>query len=683
MIAAAAAMNVPERGTVCGIAGVIDLAGGREPDRAALGRMTERLHHRGPDDDGFLALPGIAMGQRRLAIVGIDDGRQPMWNEDRTVAVMFNGEIFDHVERRAELEGRGHVFRTRCDTEVLVHLYEEYGEGMFERLNGQFAFALVDLRERRLYLARDRVGICPLHWTRRGDWFLFGSEIKALLASGLVPAACDPRGLDHVFTFFAQPARRTMFAGVQAILPGHFLRVDLGSGGRPAEIRERRYWDFDFPDAGSEEDPADPRRLVDEYEATFARAVELRLRADVPVVGYLSGGVDSAMVLATASRLRGEPLPSFTVRVTKPRFDELHEAAEVALAIGAPQTVLHCDRDVIRQAYPRLVAAAECPVIDTSCAALWCLSREVRDQGFKVVLTGEGSDETQAGYWWFKSDALMRCLDVGPVRPSVPFSRVLRKVAARHVPWAEQRRIDAIWGGPHAQSEMYNFIAGSRHRFYAADFRAGLVGRAAYEDLAESLDLDRMRRWHPLNRSLYISFKAMLPGMLLSHKGDRVAMANGVEARYPFLDDDVLALCNRLHPRWKLRGLFGDKHLLRQAALKRLPRPIALRRKAMFMAPMAESFLTAAPEYVRQLLSEESLRRTGYFDVAAVRRHFARYAAPRPPRLRHFVEMGLVSVVATQLWHHLHLGGGLCELPAAGPAPRIERPAPARAGAAG
>lgn len=668
---------------MCGIVGIVDLEGRCEPDRAAVGRMTARLRHRGPDDDGFLALPGIAIGHRRLAIVGIDDGRQPLWNEDRTVAVMFNGEIFDHVERRGELEGRGHVFRTRCDTEVLVHLYEEYGEGMFERLNGQFAFALVDLRERRLYLARDRVGICPLHWTRRGDWLLFGSEIKALLASGMVPTALDAQGLDHVFTFFAQPARRTMFAGVQAILPGHFLRIDLGSGGRPAEIRERRYWDFDFPDAGSEEDPADPRRLVDEYEATFARAVELRLRADVPVVGYLSGGVDSAMVLATASRLRGEPLPSFTVRVTTPRYDEVHEATEAALAIGAPQTVLHCDRHVIREAYPQLVAAAECPVIDTSCAALWCLSREVRDQGYKVVLTGEGSDETQAGYWWFKAHALMRCLDAGSFRPSVLVSRGFRRLTAPHVPWAEQQRIDAIWGGPHAQSEMYNFIAGSRSRFYGVDFRDALVGAEAYEELAEALDLDRMRRWHPLNRSLYIAFKTMLPGMLLCHKGDRVAMANGVEARYPFLDDGVLALCSRLHPRWKLRGLLGDKHLLRQAALRLLPRRIALRRKAMFMAPMADSFLTAAPAYVRQLLSDESLRRTGIFDVAAVRRHFARYTAVRPPRLRHFVEVGLVSVVATQLWHHLHLGGGLCELPAAGPAPRIERPPAARAVAAG
>jgi asparagine synthase (glutamine-hydrolysing) len=299
----------------------------------------------------------------------------------------------------------------------------------------------------------------------------------------------------------------------------------------------------------------------------------------------------------------------------------------------------------------------------------------VHDQGYKVVLTGEGSDESQAGYWWFKSHAMMRCLDVGGFRPSTLFSLVFRKANAWHVPWAELRRIDRIWGGPHSQSEMYNFIAGSRHRFYDPGFRAGLAGEHVYEDLAAPFDLDRMRRWHPLNRSLYIGLKTLLPGMLLSHKGDRVAMANSVEARYPFLDHDVLALCARVNPRWKLRGLFGDKHLLRQAALRRLPSRIALRRKAMFMAPMAESFLAAAPDYVRQLLSAESLRRTGYFDVAAVRREFTRYAGPRPPRLRHFVEMGLVSVVATQLWHHLHLGGGLCDLPAAGPAPRIERPA--------
>lgn len=664
---------------MCGITGIVDLRGRREPDRATVERMTNRLRHRGPDDEGFLALPGVGMGHRRLAIVGLADGRQPVWNEDRSVAVICNGEIFDHVERRVELEARGHVFGTHCDTEVLVHLYEEHGEGMFERLRGQFALTLVDTHARRVYLVRDRVGICPLHWTRRDDWLLFGSEIKALLASGFVPAALDPLGLDHVFTFFAQPARRTMFAGVQSVLPGHFLRVQLGDGTRVADVRECRYWDFDFPDAGAEEDPADPRRIVDEYEATFARSVELRLRADVPVAGYLSGGVDSAMVVATASRLRGTPLPTFTVRVATPGYDETHEAAEAAAVVGTPQTVLHVDRDVIRAAYPQLVAAAECPVIDTSCAALWCLAHEVRSQGFRVVLTGEGSDETQAGYWWFKAHALQRCLDVDWLQPSTVFSRAFRKGTAWQSSWAEQRRIDALWGGPHAQSEMYNFIAGSRRRFYDPGFRAGLPAHGSYVDLAEAFDLDRMRRWHPLNRSLYVAFKTMLPGMLLSHKGDRVAMAHGVETRYPFLDDDVLALCGRLHPRWKLRGLFGDKHLLRQAALRRLPPRIALRRKAMFMAPMAESFLATPPEYVRQLLSVESLRRTGCFDVAAVRRAFDRYTSPRPPRLRHFVEMGLVSVVATQLWHHLHLGGGLCELPASGPTPRIERPAPARA----
>lgn len=296
----------------------------------------------------------------------------------------------------------------------------------------------------------------------------------------------------------------------------------------------------------------------------------------------------------------------------------MRTGADAARVMGSPQTVLHCDRDMIRAAYPRLVAAAECPVIDTSCAALWSLSREVHDQGYKVVLTGEGSDESQAGYWWFKAHALMRCLDVGRFRPSVFFSRASRKANMWHEPWGEMRRIDALWGGPHAQSEMYAFVAGSRRRFYASEFREGLAAEAAYEDLAEVLDLDRMRRWHPLNRSLYISFKTMLSGMLLSHKGDRAAMANSVEARYPFLDDDVLALCGRLHPRWKLRGLLGDKHLLRLAAMRRLPPRIALRRKAMFTAPLAESFLTAAPDYVRQLLSAESLRRTDAADRPAL-----------------------------------------------------------------
>ncbi len=270
----------------------MDLCGAREPDRVAVRRMTAALTHRGPDEDGWLFATAIGIGHRRLQIVGLVDGRQPIFNEDRTIAVVFNGELFDHPEKRAALEAKGHVYRTHTDTETIVHLYEEHGEDLFEHLRGQFAFALVDLRKKILFLARDRVGICPLHWSRQHDLLYFGSEISALLASGGVPAICDLKGLDHVLSFTGMGARRTMFANVQSVLPGHYLKIELGRSGKPGEIIERRYWDLDFPDDGDEEDPEEPLNLLDEFDATFRRAVEIRLRADVPVVGYLSGGVE-------------------------------------------------------------------------------------------------------------------------------------------------------------------------------------------------------------------------------------------------------------------------------------------------------------------------------------------------------------------------------------------------------
>lgn len=658
---------------MCGIAGIIDLCGRREPDRAAVGRMTQAILHRGPDEEGFLFAPGIAVGQRRLSIVGVADGQQPIYNEDRTIAVMYNGELFDYPEQKAALKAKGHVFRTHSDTEILVHLYEEYGEGMFEHLHGQFAFALFDLKQRTVLLARDRVGICPLHWSQQGDWFYFGSEIKAVLASGSVPVACDPRGLDHIFTFFAMGTRRTMFNGVSSILAGHYLKIQFRDDDRPAEIVERRYWDLDFPDWGEEYDPADPRQLIDEYEATLRRAVEVRLRADVPVVGYLSGGVDSAMVLATASRLRGTPVPSFTIRVVNPKLDETSQALVAAKAIGCSPTIVHGDAQVIADTYPKLVAAADCPVADTSCALLWCLSREVHDQGFKVALTGEGSDEALAGYVWFKTNKIFRWLDFAGFRPSVFLSRLFRKLSAPHVSLAELRRIERLSGGAHAQAEMYNFVALSRHRFYSDELKQRLGDHLAYEDLP--LDIGRMRHWHPLNQSLYLGYKTLLCGSLMNQKGDRVAMANSVEARYPFLDEDVIRLCARVHPRWKLRGVWHDKYLLRLTATRYLPQAVAMRPKGMFRAPLAESFFVRVPQFVQQLMSEESLRKTGYFDVAAVRRRFDLYVSGRALQARFFVEMGLVSVLATQLWHHLYLGGGLCELPDTDPRPKVDRSA--------
>ena len=648
---------------MCGIAGLIDLAGRREPDRLTIRRMAAALVHRGPDDCGFLFAPGIGLAHRRLSIVGVDDGRQPIFNEDRSIAVICNGEFFDFPERRAELEAKGHVFRTHTDSELIVHLYEEHGEELFPYLKGQFAFALIDFAHGVAMLARDRVGICPLFWSRQGDVIYFGSEIKALIASGAVRPVADRQGLDHLFTFFALAGRRTAFEGVQAVAPGHYLKIALPSRGKSTAPVERKYWDLDFPDWGNEEDSADGVRLTDAFEAAFARAVEIRLRADVPVAGYLSGGVDSAYVLATASRIAGRPLPSFTLRVPGLDLDEVDNALEASRAIGDRRpTIVEAGPDRIMDAYAALTNAAECPVLDTSCAALLTLSGAVRSEGYKVVLTGEGADEAFAGYVWFKIRALASTFDAGDAfRPSTLMSRLARKWAAPHLSFAEIARIDAMIAGPHAQTLMYNLVATSRERYFSAGFKEDLGNRLAYQDL--DLDLDRMARWHPLNRSLYVGYKIQLAGLLLGPKGDRVVMANAVEARYPFLDEDVIAFTSRLHPRWKLTRRLRDKYLLRQAAQRVLPESVAQRPKHMFRAPLAESFLARPPAFVRELISPESLARTGYFDVARVRQDCELLLKAEGRGLGTFASLGLSGVLATQLWHHLYLGGGLCSLP--------------------
>ncbi len=289
-------------------------------------------------------------------------------------------------------------------------------------------------------------------------------------------------------------------------------------------------------------------------------------------------------------------------------------------------------------------------------------------KGYKVALTGEGADEALAGYVWFKTNKMQRLLDIHGKSPSGFASRLFRNLMSQDQSFSDLNRIDTMIGGPHAQSEMYSMVSNSRSLFYSAGMKETLGQHVAYEDLP--LNLERMRRWHPLNQSLYFGYKTLLSGLLLNHKGDRIAMANSVETRYPFLDEDLIKLCARVHPRFKLKGLRQDKYLLRQAAARLLPDEIALRPKAMFRAPFAATFLDNPPAYVHQLMSEEALTRTGYFDVAAVRRQFTQEGHGSESKRGFFTGMGLATVLATQLWHHLYLGGGLCELPEPGFMPK-------------
>ena len=640
---------------MCGIAGALDLTGTREFPAPRLRAMTAAIAHRGPDDEHHHREPGLALGARRLSIVDLAGGRQPMANEDRSVWVAFNGELFDYPELRKTLLARGHHLATRCDTEAWVHLYEDHGTATFEHARGQFAVSLWDRARRTLLLGRDRVGICPLYYAQADGWLLWGSEVKALLASGLVEARPDPAGVDHFFHFFCAGTTRTFFEGVKSLPPGHFLEA------RDGRIEVRQYWDLDFPDAGQERRLADPSPLIDELEGLLGKAVERRLRGDVPVVSYLSGGLDSTVVLGLVAKRRAGAVPSFTIGLDRAGPDERSQATESAEALGSHLTTVTMDRGAIAGAYPELIRAAEGPVLDTSCACLLRLAEAVHGQGYKVALTGEGADEALAGYAWFKGQKIRNAF---VSRFGLKFPMMLRRMILRSIGGAPGRwpSRTPIAGLRMAQQELYDLLGQSRSLLFADSMWDRLGDHSAYDDL--DITNDRIARWAPLNQSLYVGYKVMLAGLLLHGKGDRVAMNSSVETRYPFLDEDVVDFCASIAPEYKLKGM-TDKWLLRQVAARTLPPRIANRPKTMFRASMSGTFLGAGrPAWVDQLLSPESLRATGFFDpgmIAAARK--SRASFPRITARQLGLDMGLTCVISTQLWHHIYCGGGLCDLP--------------------
>ncbi len=530
---------------MCGIAGAFDRSGQREFSVPRLLAMTGAIAHRGPDDEQFHAEPGVILGARRLSIVDLAGGRQPISNEDGTVWVAFNGELFEYPEIRQTLLAHGHKLSTRCDTEAWVHLYEEHGEGMFAHARGQFAVSLWDQKTRTLILGRDRVGICPLYYAERDGWLIWGSEIKAILSSGMVQAKPDVKGIDHLFSFFCAGTTRTYFEGIKSLAPGHYLKVVDG------QLSIHQYWDLDFPDMGQERRLDDPTPLVDELEDLLRQSVERRLRGDVPVVSYISGGLDSTVVLGLSSRQRGEAVPSFTIGFDNAGPDERTASAESAALLGSKLTTVTLSSPEIAAMYPELVLAAEGPVMDTSCAALMRLAAAVHGQGYKVALTGEGADEALAGYVWYKTQAIR--------------DRISRTIGTGLPLLTRKFLLAAVGGGSEHRAPL------ARHR-RRPDGAAGHVraDRPGPADPLHAQDVGpprrpqplrrpgdhhaRMAQWHPMNQSLYVGYKVMLAGLLMISKGDRISMHSSVETRYPFLDDDVIKFCAEIAPEYKLRG---------------------------------------------------------------------------------------------------------------------------------
>ena len=616
---------------MCGLAGYLGHPVEQAGARPLLERMIRALAHRGPDGYGFHVEPGVGLAHARLSIIDLSTGDQPIHNPSRSVWTVFNGEIFNFVELRAQLEAQGHVFYTRSDTEVIVHLYDRYGDRFVEHLNGQFAIALWDGARRRLVLARDRAGIRPLYWTQARDALWFASEPKALFAAVPERARLALPGLLQTFSYWAPLDPDTVYEGVHSLPPGHLLSIE--ADGRQALTQ---YWDWTFPEAaltrttrfGSIDQAAGElrERLID--------AVRLQLRADVPVGAYLSGGLDSSGIVALIRGFTDTPVRTFSVAFDQAEFDESAHQMAMVRHLGTDHSTLRIAPADIGAAFPRLVAHTETPVLRTAAVPMMLLADSVRAHGYTVVLTGEGADEVFGGYDLFKEAKVRRFWARQPestLRPKL-LSRLYGYL--ENSPAANPAFAASFFGQGREHLERAVFAHVPRwttsqraFAFLAPEMRAEAVRWDALAHVEAGLPTG-IGDWSPLARDQYVEAKTLLAGYLLAAQGDRVAMAASIEGRYPYLDHTLVEFANRLPPSWKIRGL-TEKHILRMALADLLPPDIAQRTKQPYRAPDSASFFVDGKplDYVAELFSPENLRAGGVFDVDAASRLFAKARA--------------------------------------------------------
>ena len=642
---------------MCGIAGILSLGGGPPPAIDELSRMIGAIRHRGPDDLGIYRDAHVGLAHARLSILDREGGKQPLSDASGEIWVSYNGEIYNHVELRAELEAKGYAFRTRSDTEVLVAAYRAFGDACVERFEGQFAFALWDAPKKRLLLARDRFGVRPLHVAQLGGRVAFASEAKALFQLDDVPRAIDPEGLAQVFTFWTPLAPRTAFQGISEIRPGH-LAVLTPDGG----LIERAWYDPSFPARHRE----GARRVrIEDSEAALSeallRSVERRWKsADVPVGCYLSGGLDSSIVAAITRRVHTGTLRTFSIRFEDPALDEGPFQRTMVERLGTQHDEVFVARGDVARAFPEVIQHVERPILRAGPAPLFLLSRAVRDAGIKVVLTGEGADEVLAGYDIFREAKVRAFVARQPASTQRPM------LFDRLYPWLSRgprearemaRRFftrDTDLTAP-LFSHMPRFRAVSAlMRLFAPAVRARIYGFDPLAELTASLP-PAFASFGPLARAQYLEMRTLLSGYLLSAQGDRVSLAHAVEGRFPFLDSGVVAAAARMPESHKLRVL-DEKHVLKRIAKGLVPREILARPKQPYRAPDAASFFGPdAPDYVGDLLCEAALRESGLFDPGGVARLVTKCREGlRGNALGNSDNMAFVGVLSAQLvWHEL------------------------------
>jgi asparagine synthase (glutamine-hydrolysing) len=639
---------------MCGICGVV--VADSPPDLGLIRTMLARMRHRGPDGSGYFRDHRAALGHTRLAIIDAAGGAQPLCNSDGNTWVTFNGEIFNYVELRDDLRALGHEFRTASDTEVIVHAWDEWGESSFARFNGQWAIALWDRRRERLVLSRDRLGVRPLYFARDRDRLIFASEIKAILADPTVPRSFDPVGLEQTFTYWSTVAPRTVLHGIEQLEPGYYAVFDRDG------FRKAPYWTIDFPPQ-FEEAGQDVTANAGELRNRLVEAARLRfLRSDVPVGAYLSGGIDSSITAAIISRYTDAPLQTFSLRFADAEFDEGTYQQTMAGLLGTKHEEVVVSASDIAAIFPQVVWHAETPILRAAPAPLFLLSKLVRDNGFKVVVTGEGADEVLGGY------DIYREAQVRLFWSRDPDSTLRARAAELLYPWMARspgrapafarsffgRNLDAAdpavshrprWD---STSVLRSMLSRQMQGEFSGGEAAGLVGSMP----------SGSETWDPLSRAQWLEMTTLLPGYILASQGDRMLMGNSVEGRFPFLDRDVVAFANALPARHKLLGL-NEKYLLKRAFSDMVPADILHRPKQPYRAPDAASFFFSGrtPDWLDEVTSPDAIGAAGLFDQTQVAGLFAKCQRQHGVAMSNTDNMRVLAVVSGQLVHQQFIVG--------------------------
>ncbi len=639
---------------MCGVAGIFSFASERSPTRDELLRMAGALEHRGPDEFGVYRDARAGLAHARLSIIDVATGQQPLSNEDENIHVVFNGEIFNYVELREELLARGHRFRTRSDTEVIVHAYEQWGDAAFRRFNGQWAIALWDAPRETLVLARDPVGVRPLYLCEHNGRVYFASEVKAIYAADRsIRRALDPAGLDQTFSFWSVVAPQSVFAGISELPPGSVRTYARGDAKTIAAAAPSFPQEADGGFRGSFAD------ATDAVTHALDKATRLRmLRADVPVGSYLSGGLDSSLVAALGLRAKGDAFTTFSIRFDDAEYDETRFQRAMTEHLGSVHHEVLVRSEDIARVFPDVIAHTERPILRTAPAPLFLLSKLVRDAGIKVVLTGEGADEMFAGYDLFREAKVRRFWARHPESQLRP--RLLEKFypyLARS-PVAQQAIARQFFGRNLSRSSAAGFghelrwhTTTALKRLLSREVRGALDGRDTTAELMASIPPE-FGRWTSLAQDQYFELRTLLAGYILSSQGDRMLMAHSVEGRFPFLDADVVALAHSLPDRYKL-DVLDEKHVLKAVARDLVPASIVARKKQPYRAPDALAFAGAhPPDWVDDVLSDASIRDAGVFDPNAVARLREKLRThSNVAQFSNADNMAVVGVLSTQLLH--------------------------------